>query len=423
MTKKFALRFNANALLQYVLCAIIIIYGQSVWLRIGYTGGRYTILCFATVGVLAILIVSERIVSLKALQIAVILGIIFMFHSFMTGTGFELLLYRVSLPLAFFILYFDVLWRKNKILPLVEKYSNLIIMLSLVSLVLYLLGPVFNFITATKVTYYWADELKTCNTYLNFLYTPQTGELFGVTVIRNCGIFCEAPSYAVPLVISLFIEIHVKEQSNKWRVAILLLTIASTISTKAIILASIVIALKILGNTFGKDTRVSMFSRQSRMLITPILVIFLLFISLVVLGDKSDSNSYLSRMDNIYSTMLAFKDHVLFGVGAGNESGVSVYSRRVLERYGYSMGATLLLAEGGLYLTAVYIFSFVRALRRSKDKYLVVCTGIVYFGILFTSNITFFLSTIAVLALGYSMPKEPRKCSRPVKNQRWFLIK
>lgn len=404
--KKLTVR--PKSILQYLLCLIVIIYGQSMWIRINYIGGTYTTLALVAAFVVLILIILEHKVYKKSLITALVLLAILLLHSLITNYGFNLLLFRVAIPLGLFIIYFSILWKKEQILDLFVKYSNIVILLSVISIILYVLGVLVAVLPSQEVTYYWADEYMSCRTYFHFLYIPQEEEFFGITFIRNCGIFCEAPSYAVPLVLSLLIEVNIRKNVKKKRVAILLLTIMTTFSTKAIILAFLVLILKLIEVAYGKQDKKSIFTRQSWMIIVPAIVAILLVAAILIMDDKSDSNSYISRMDNIYSTMQAFYDYPIFGLGAGNEEAVSVYSLRVLERYGYSIGATLLLAEGGIYLTLIYVFSFIRALVLSSQKWKVACVGIVYLGILFTSNITFFLSTIVVLALGYSYPRDKK---------------
>jgi len=202
------------------------------------------------------------------------------------------------------------------------------------------------------------------------------------------------------LLIALFIEVFVRKKLNKFRIVVLLLAIITSFSTKAFLIVGIMIALKIVESAFikkegGENAYIIQF-------IAPVLFIILAFILLSILGQKSDSSSYTDRMDNLYTTMLVFKNHWLTGVGLGNEDAISQYSLLSLRWQGFSMGVTLLLAEGGIYVTGIYLASLFKALLVSSDKWLVICAGIVYFAILFTSNIPFFPSTIFILALGYA---------------------
>ena len=55
---------------------------------------------------------------------------------------------------------------------------------------------------------------------------------FGRLYLRNCVIFSEAPSYAVPLVMSLFFEVFFQKRKNRLRIVVLLLTIMTTFRQK-----------------------------------------------------------------------------------------------------------------------------------------------------------------------------------------------
>lgn len=407
--KEQKLTVRPKSILQYLFCLIVIIYGQSMWLRINYVEGTYTMLAIISALVVSMLIVLEQKVYKKSLATAALLLVLLLLHYLGTSYGLKLLLFGVGVPLGLFIIYFSILWRKEQLLALFVKYSNIVILLAFISIILYSLGVLLAVLPSQNVTYYWADEYMSCSTYFHLLYIPQEEKFFGATFIRNCGIFCEAPSYAVPLVLSLLIEVNIKQIVKKKRVAILLLTIMTTFSTKAIILALLVLSLKLIEVAYGKQDKKSIFTRQSWEIIASTIVAILSVATILIIADKSDSNSYISRMDNIYSTLQAFFHYPIFGLGAGNEAAVAAYSLRTLERYGYSIGATLLLAEGGIYLTLIYVFPFIRTLMLSNQKWKVACVGIVFLGILFTSNITFFLSTTVVLALGYSYPGNNRQ--------------
>ena len=268
---------------------------------------------------------------------------------------------------------------------------------------MYFAGPILRLIPSRLVHYFWADKHQTCRTYFHLLYETQTQDFFGTTFIRNCGIFAEAPSYAVPLVLSLFYEMFIQKNNNIIRKCILLAAIVTSFSTKGLLLLCVMIGLKMVDIAYinAAPNRY----KQILRLIVPIAIAVVSFIAIAVFEQKTDSNSYATRIDNIQSTLVAFRNNWLLGVGLGNEGAVSQYSSLILERYGFSIGATLLLAQGGLYMTAFYLGSFIWALISSKNKRLVTYTFVVYLGILFTSNITYYLSTVFILALGYSKPR------------------
>lgn len=416
--KKKGLKALLTAVLQYVIMIAVIMCGQCIWIRINFQPGRYVVLSMVLSMATSVLLVTGKLERNCFIKTSILAGLLMLYTVLSPFKGDPLLIpLRVTLPLFLLILYLRQLWRTGGVYGFVEKYSNIVVFLSLVSLVLYVFGTLLHLLPSREVVYYWADEYMSCKSYGHFLYETQREMFFGRQFIRNCGIFCEAPSYAVPLVMSLFFEVFFQKRKNRLRIVVLLLTILTTFSTKALLIVVMIFALKLLR---FRDIR----KKNARNLIrmaTPFIILIAAYICNLVLEQKIDSNSFVSRMDNLQSTLKAFRDHPILGVGASNEKAVSAYSLRVLKRYGFSVGATLLLAEGGLYLTSIFMSSFIHALLFSKDRYLAFSTGVVYLTVLFSSNITFFLSTIFILALGFSVPPKRRALSGPKQDRQRFI--
>lgn len=405
-----------NALLEYLFMLTVVLYGQSMWTRMNMkiVFERNTILTTIAIVLLLILIILRKKVNYRGVITGfIIMGLIAVYY-FFTLYGINLLFFRFVPLISLLCIYCLSLWESNGVQSFLKKYVDIVFVLALMSLFMYLFGTILGIIPAQKVDYYWADLYKSCTTRLHFLYEAQTENFFGVNFTRNCGIFCEAPSYAVPLLLATYYEMFVGKGESRFRLAVLLLTIVTTFSTKAFLILGIMISLRLLKNTYM--SKGGNRNKRIMIIIIPIIIFLICFMALSVLEQKEESVSYISRMDNLRSTMLAFLEHPLFGVGAGNEDAVAAYSPRILRRTGFSIGATLLMAEGGIYLTVLYLYSFFRALKFSKHKFDVICIFVIYLAILFTSNIIFFLSTYVFLALGYTYPRSRGKRSFAVSS-------
>lgn len=395
-------RVRLKVCLQYLLLTLVIISGQSLWMRIYYRPDWLTNITIVLLLILFVLICLEKKIYKSSIYLIGMYTSVILFYFLFNISSWHTLLARIFAPLVMFTIYLDILWKKDEIKALYKKYVRIVIVLASVSLFLYIFGGVLNIIPSFEVTYYWADNYKTAESYFHLMYEAQNVKFLGNTFVRNCGIFCEAPSYAIPLSIALFYEWFIAEKSNNKIIVILILTVITTFSTKAILLVLVMVFFKLFKKIFISS------NNQKNKIIVSILMLIVLLVALLVLHRKivDDYNSFSQRFDNIYVSLLAFKDHMFFGVGIGDADAVSSYSQLSIKRYGFSMGAPLLLAEGGVYFTFFYLSAFVNALLRSKDKLLVFFIGIFVFSILFMSNIVYFPLIMLVLALGFTIPKK-----------------
>jgi len=402
------MNFWISSVFEYLLMFVIIFYGQTVWMRL-LSISYYTLNYVAAVLTIILIILQERIRKKYFIK-AGILGLAVFFYLALSGHSVYYVTVRVILPLVLFVIYLSSVCERDHLFALLKKFSDIICVLSFLSVILYVLGTLLRILPYGYVSYDWAGLIRSAKHYFHLLYETQVEDFFGIEMVRNCGIFCEAPSYAVPLILSIFYEMFVSEKISKFRVTSLIAAIITSFSTKALLIVCIVMGLKLIEYAYVNEAENK--CRQIVRLLVPIVIIMLSFAAIMVFEQKIDSNSFVSRMDNLNTTMAAFRDHWLIGVGVGNEDAISAYSSfsRSFRWKGFSIGATVLLAQGGLYLTLFYTCGFLNALKNAVNKWLVLSFGIVHFALLFTSNIPYFLSTIFILAMEYSIPKHKISC-------------
>jgi len=396
-------KIRISDLLEYGLMFVIIFYGQTVWLRA--LDVDYDLLINLAVAITAVLIVMQKSVKKRYFQRAGILLLILLFYMAITRNRNAFIFQRILLPLVVFTVYLCGKYEKGELFALFKRFSDIMVALSAISVVLYVFGSLLHLLPYHYTTYYWAGMTQTAKGYFHLLYETQTEEFFGIRMVRNSGIFCEAPSYAVPLILSLFYESFFPQSISKKRVAILSAAILTSFSAKAILIACIVFGLKVIH--YAYVNRSPNRYRQIVRLFVPIAVVVLAVTAVSVFDQKTDTVSFISRMDNLNSTMTAWRSHKLFGVGIGNEAAITAFSVRAqsLRWKGFSIGAPLLLAQGGIYMAAFYLGGLLNALIQSKNKWTVLSFGIVHFALLMSSNIPYFLSTIFILAAEYVVQK------------------
>ncbi|MCD7994331.1 MAG: O-antigen ligase family protein [Clostridia bacterium] len=397
-------KINSRGIIEYLLLLLIFINGQSVWIRF-IDGNRFILMAWIVSGITSILLLSYRTIPKSTLIKSAIIIVYQLFYIVATRhTSYtNSYLYRFMIVFALFFLLGDALWRKGKMRQFVLKFANIVCLFALISLVLYLFGTCLNLLSQSVDSYDWAKVTKNTVNYFHLMYEAQTSEILGITVVRNCGIFAEVPSYAVPLLLGLFLELFIRERIMKINVIILIITIVTTFSSKAISIALVVIALKLCVDVYFIRKKIKGWKGILK-IVLPILLLFMAAVALEIVSTKLDTSSGFMRLDNIYTGWKAFRSNPLFGVGFDNEDALNTYASYMTSSGGLAMGIPVLIGEGGLYLILFYIYGMVRFVKNIKNNLVALSFVLVHILILFTSNIPYFLSTMLILAIEYSIP-------------------
>jgi hypothetical protein len=223
------------------------------------------------------------------------------------------------------------------------------------SLILWLIGPVFNIIHSTNyIAIKWGGTHGITSFYNLFFAAQGQVDFLGFTITRNTGIFVEAPIYAFVLILALLTNIFLDKKS--WvKLTLLLLTILSTTSTIGVIVAIIAIGVKLLSNS-----RVySVIPKKVRFYIAALLGIVICICAFLLIQKKVGSVSYSSRTDDFYAGFKAWLQHPLVGNGVGNYKSILQHMdpSRLLPNgnSGFSSGFMKSLAEGGISLISFYV--------------------------------------------------------------------
>lgn len=404
-------RMNLWDTLEYLILFITFIFGQSVWIRMNYNPDIYEYLTIAA-SCIALVSISFawyrgrlKLYKRDMFRLIYILALFFLYcllSSFKYIFSFRITLLRVILPFAVFYFYF---LRPNSFYGFMEKYARLVYYFAAISVVLYFLGSILHILPALSAKYHWVGTTLKAKNYMHLMYECQNVDFFGTTFVRNCGIFCEAPSYAVPLLMALAYELFYNGKMNLKRIIVLLLTMITTYSTKALVIACVAVLLKVILFSLGRGSNLSKSQRTVKNLVKltmPVVFVGLVVVAAMILNQKLDSASFADRMDNIQASLKAFFHSPLVGVGLGNERAITRYCRYITKWQGLSMGATTLLAEGGLLLTYVYLLCFAHAVKAKPNHLETFCFGFVFLLVLFSSNIPYFLFTVILIAAGYA---------------------
>lgn len=381
-------KVNLKSIIEYMLVLISIIECNSVYTRTIEIEFYTNYLEFFVVGIFSmfVLTVTPKIKKKKAMLI-ILLECYFLLFYFLTN----------STQLVFFILKFIVLFsilliyfeNESNLKNIMEKYSNVVFVLALISCFFYIFGTLTEIIPPKKIMINWGG-IKQIDNFAFIHFSTQAQKIFNINVKRNTGIFTEAPMYAFVLIVAFLKEKIYPAKKSNVRKRIYILTIFSTISITGILCVVIIEALDYVLNNKKKDKIYLLF----KILFLPILILAVIVIFKITIINKQENDhaSYSVRMDDYKASFFAWKEHPILGNGFNNESVTQRYmedSRN--ENLGQSNAIGKIAAEGGIILIALYLLPLIlNAINAIKKKdYGVLIAVITCLILLITTNIPY----------------------------------
>lgn len=286
--------------------------------------------------------------------------------------------------------------------------SNIVFFLAALSLVIWVMAVIFGRLQPTgEIIVDWGFERHAEN-YFNICFYWQTERipLIGLTIMRNNGIFPEAPMYNIFLNTALMTELFLKEHTDWLRCVIISLTICSTVGTLGILLMAVGWIMKFILNI--TDYRIK------RIFYLIICAVCIVFFVLIWSKWELSNGSFATHIDDYMAPIKAWLVHPIIGCGYENETFIHGFmSEFRLWNPGLSNSITVVLAEGGLVLFLFYLLPFLIFFNQFKfpsGRKTIVPWGIGIFGIytLIIFHYRFFM--MMILALGYSFVILDNEC-------------
>lgn len=260
-----------------------------------------------------------------------------------------------------------------------KQYINVVCVITCISLFFWFFGSVFHLITPTSsvaVDWGWT---KSVNSYLGLYFECQKVDWLGFDLYRNQSIFIEGPMYSLVLTIALlFLYNTMETQRNiKLKVFILFSGLISSFSITGFIFIVIV--------SFAYILRKS----KNPVIVAAFVLPVIMLSAFVIFRLKSSTGSFALRMDDFSAGIKAWRNAPIFGNGFQNDDAIRQYYKYNFSEHGYSNSLFALLAEGGIYFTALYVFPIMFNIRKSiKNKgvtgavfavgYLICMLGVVF---------------------------------------------
>lgn len=255
------------------------------------------------------------------------------------------------LPLTLSFIFLERI-QNDKLTSFMNKFVNIAFFLSLLSLLLWGLSSLGK--TPTGMTTIDWGSIKQVPSLFNLQFFPQSRVTFlGFFVLRNTGMFAEAPMYSFVLSMALIIHLFLNKNTKitDGKSIILILTLLSTTSTTGLL----TIIMSIFLIAFSRS------SKYMKVFLTLLVPVLLIILNLIIKSKTQNMSGSVSlRIDDIQAGIQAWKLHPF--IGNGFENTLALNSFMDPSRFGmwgnsgFSSGILSMLARGGLLLTSIFAF-------------------------------------------------------------------
>lgn len=345
-----------------------------------------------------------------------LLQIIFLSHSVDSAHAYTFVT-KFMFFFPAFVFLFMLYTERGEMYRFLEKYVNVVTFIAGISLFFWLFGSQMGIIQPTN--YIYASWGGNYNYPIWFgVYTQRQEENFlGIILVRNQGIFCEAPMYNFILIVALayelFLRNHVEDKNGvsrlnilrndrnvskdggnhfyskadgafsvasnssiiikqqmqrkrvvTFRLILLIVTILTTLTTTGMILLIMAFVLRYM---FTKSRDYIL--RSIKPLLIVLVCIAGLYMAIQIFLQKSSSFSWKIHFDDLRAGFLAFLSSPLTGTGFESYTVIDMFrsSWRTAggRKAGFSNSIMRILGQGGLVLGLVYFIPIIGTIWKS----------------------------------------------------------
>ncbi len=390
--KSLTMKEKLRTILEYLLVFLIILEFNTPYLV--FNPIKRAVQIFPVI-ILALLILMSNYSIKKKVNAHVL--------TYLSGAIFPMLILKNSGYVTYVGLFFGIiplLWiylylRKNEGegLSLFLKFSNLMVIEAVISLIMWILCTMMNVIPMTlMIPYEWAPGVDFIPTYFGIYFETQG--------IRNTGIFNEGPMHNMALCVALLIECFLRQQKSKAKILILVGVIITTFTTTGQFLLIFLGAYFFLKNANSRR-------RIVVILLAPILLFGVYLSSNYLMETKMERDAGAGSVDergkDIKNCIEIGLENPVLGVGMITKDKLSKVAKR--GNAGYSNSTFTVFARGGFYCLTLYLVSlllipFLYSRKFHDNRYILM---MLFFFFLFTLTISFLkYLTFLFMAFGLS---------------------
>lgn len=352
-----------SSVIDVILMFFLIISTNSIYVNIedGYSFNKYITILIIISFVCKIILfkISKEIFN----KILILLGgyysivILISIINFSKFTINNVLYYFINFPLLLVIIL--LLREQNKLQTWLINFINITTLLAIISLFFWILVSNLNIIAPTDyLINKWSDG-DIVASYYNIYFETQRTSILDNVIVRNSGIFAEAPMWNLILSLALMIQTLLVE-GKKYKTIILVITIITVFSTTGIYILGIMVAYRIIFKMSGWKKYVSL-------TLLPILIL----LSSIVWEDKSETASASIRFDDYRAGIQAWFENIFLGSGFSN--GIRVIeghmNQAIRPNLGYSNSLFIILSQGGIILFILYFLPMLIIIVNRKYSY------------------------------------------------------
>ncbi|TCS74139.1 MULTISPECIES: O-antigen ligase family protein [Lachnospiraceae] len=281
-----------------------------------------------------------------------------------------------SMKFIFFIPMMTVVYavNSNLLIDIVKKMSRFTVFLAGMSIISYLASFVLP--NLGTFTIFWG-KVRQAENFL-FFFSSQRQEIAGHYVMRNTGIFCEAPMYAFVLIMALAVELFFYKKTKTKSVILLILTIVTTYSVTAVILMMcLMVAKYYYGNiAFEWQGDYEIYKRRKKSATRYLVVLVGVIIASIgvyyLMKFKMNTGlSYSKRIDDYIAGFAAWRQNPIWGVGYGKGEIITANMAEWRLKYtqsGYSNSVMYIVATMGCYGSVLYIAGIYGGIRYGINR-------------------------------------------------------
>ncbi len=327
-------------------------------------------------------------------------------HLLLTGYNQKAGLENLILPFFLFLVMMHVNAPNQTFKNFFHAYSNIILVIAVISLVFYLFGPLLQVIPGQFFEFYnyGKANLGYNYFYVFFLNFGQYKDIAGISFCRNVAIFMESPDFATPLLITLFWKLFYGKKARKFQIIVLCITLISTMSSKAYLFGAAILAGYFLFVYCNRSEKLQNIKKRILPILIGVGVVAVVAMLVIKATSTLGSESFSIRMDDILAAIKTWFAHPILGAGFYNLEEFYSNYQWTLKGGDPTAGILNILAFGGIYMFAVYAYgyaNFVRKLETQKE----VKWGffILFLAIMCISAMQYNYLTVFLLAIGWML--------------------
>lgn len=341
--------------LTYLLALLIILQCYSLLSMI--VPNRYFYLSILLV--LGMLILCQKKIKNNQ-KLLIVAGLYFIGIALLFTSGYFRnmeFLCSVLLPFPLIIIYS---MNNENIKRFFEAYTNVMIIISALSLVFFIFGSLLGVINSSGY-YPYSQVGWGTNNYTDYYHLYCEGqEVFalGYSGVRNIALFVEGPMLTYTLSFAIYYELFFRNQGyRKLCLGVMIATLITSFSTTGLLIVVLLLYLKFY-EAIKKNKII-------KILIVPVILIVIGYAAYYIIQDKFINNVYSAsaRTDDILASFKCFVSDVFNGVGYQNMDAIDPFRTFRRTNAGLSTGFGAILAYGGTLWGIWYMVPFIIALK------------------------------------------------------------